>query len=91
MPRLSNREKRRARFAATQHSLTSEELEKQKEQNIKVAQKHVAHTTVYMLKLSKKWFIEFMEDEHPAVDAQVEHFAPDSHDQDHVLLKEYSC
>lgn len=23
--------------------------------------------------------------------AQVELFAPDSHDQDHVLLKEYSC
>lgn len=32
-----------------------------------------------------------MEDEHPEVDAQVELFAPDGHDQDHILLKEYSC
>ncbi|KAG5745032.1 hypothetical protein H9Q70_012278 [Fusarium xylarioides] len=43
-----------------------------------------------MLKLSKKWFIEFMEDEHPEVDAQAEFFASDSHWPDHVLLKEYS-
>lgn len=54
MPRLSNREKRRARFAAAQDSLTSEELEKQKEQNMKVAQKPLAHTALYTLKLSKK-------------------------------------
>lgn len=67
MPRLSNRDKRRARFAAAQDRLTSEELEKQEEQNIKVAQKPLAHTTLYTLKLSKKWFIEFTEDEHPEV------------------------
>ncbi|RBA11298.1 hypothetical protein FPRO05_04471 [Fusarium proliferatum] len=53
MPRLSNREKRRARFAAAQDSLTSEELEKQKEQNMKVIQKPLAHTALYTLKLSK--------------------------------------
>ncbi|KAF5629768.1 hypothetical protein F25303_10119 [Fusarium sp. NRRL 25303] len=88
MPRLSNREKRQARFAAAQDSLTSEELEKQKEQDIKVAQKPLAYTTLYTLKLSKKWFIEFMENEHPEVETQVELFAPDSHDQDYVLLKE---
>ncbi|KAF5530264.1 global transactivator [Fusarium mexicanum] len=49
-----------------------------------------AHTTLYMLKLSKKWFIEFMEDEHPEVDAQAELFASDSHESDHILLQEYS-
>ncbi|KAF5576884.1 hypothetical protein FPANT_10716 [Fusarium pseudoanthophilum] len=43
-----------------------------------------------MLRLSKKWFIEFMEDEHPGIDAQAEFFAPDSNEPDHVLLKEYS-
>ncbi|VTT74986.1 unnamed protein product [Fusarium fujikuroi] len=56
------------------------------EQNMKVAQNPLAHTTLYTLKLSKKWFIEFMEDEHPEIDAQVELFAPDSHDQDHPSL-----
>ncbi|KAF5686136.1 hypothetical protein FDENT_5928 [Fusarium denticulatum] len=43
-----------------------------------------------MLKLSKKWFIEFMEDEHPGIGAQAEFFASDSNEPDHVLLKEYS-
>ncbi|PNP77809.1 hypothetical protein FNYG_08890 [Fusarium nygamai] len=43
-----------------------------------------------MLKLSKKWFVEFMEDEHPGIDAQAEFFASGSNEPNHVLLKEYS-
>ncbi|KAF5563036.1 hypothetical protein FNAPI_2904 [Fusarium napiforme] len=42
-----------------------------------------------MLRLLKKWLIEFMEDEHPGIDAQAEFFALDSNESDHVL-KEYS-
>ncbi|CCT61688.1 uncharacterized protein FFB20_13432 [Fusarium fujikuroi] len=74
-------------IVASYHQVTRET----EEQNMKVAQNPLAHTTLYTLKLSKKWFIEFMEDEHPEIDAQVELFAPDSHDQDHVLLKEHYC
>ncbi|KAF5602131.1 hypothetical protein FPCIR_2064 [Fusarium pseudocircinatum] len=43
-----------------------------------------------MLKLSKTWLIEFIENEHPGIEAQAEFFACDSNEPDHVLLKEYS-
>jgi hypothetical protein len=63
MPRLNSRQKRQARFAAAQGRLTSEELETQKQQNMEVTQRPLAHSTLYLLKLSKKWFVEFLEDQ----------------------------
>ncbi|KAM0327377.1 hypothetical protein ACHAPQ_007393 [Fusarium lateritium] len=90
MPLPTNREKRRRRFAAAQASLSPEELETQQQQNMEIAHKPLAHTTLYMLKLAKKWFIEFMEDEHPGINAQDQYFASGSPEPDHVLMKEYA-
>lgn len=81
---------RSARFAAAQAMLSPQQLEEQQLQNRTPSTKLLAHTTVYELKMAKRWFVEFMEDQHPDVDVETSFFTPDVSPSDVVLLKEYA-
>ncbi|KAM0489566.1 hypothetical protein ACHAP8_012452 [Fusarium lateritium] len=90
MPLPSGKDKRRARFAAAQATLTEDQLQVQRQQNIEAVQKPLAHITLQVHKLAKAWFIEFMEDQHPDINAETQYFTISSPEPDCVLLKEYA-
>lgn len=50
----------------------------------------IAHIYAYELKAAKRWFHEFMEDQHPDVDVESTHFKLGAPAPDVVLLKEYA-
>lgn len=83
-------EDRRAKFAAAQAELTLEQLEEQKKQNRTPSNPNWAATTVTMNQYAKRWFIEFLEDQHPDIDAEASYFKPGSRAPSQDLLKEYA-
>jgi hypothetical protein len=92
-------EKRRLRYAAAQAALTPEELEIQRLQDEAPSERPqrpqrprgpLSNTTVNILRAAKRWFIEFMRDQHPQVDVTSLYFTPGASPPELPLLKEYA-
>jgi hypothetical protein len=88
--RLTPAEKRSARFKEAQSSLTPDQLLEQKAQNEAPASSPLVAATLAELRNAKKWFLEFLKDIHPEINADAEYFAPDAGLPDPTLLREYA-
>lgn len=87
--RLRNAADRAARFAAAQASLTPEELDAQNQSNEAHSVSRLAMTTVMGVKAAKRWFLEFMGDQNPDIDAEAVYLQHGSPCPPTKLLKEY--
>ncbi|KAI1059224.1 hypothetical protein LB507_003665 [Fusarium sp. FIESC RH6] len=76
--------------AEAQAKLTPEELRTQKEQNEAIPQRLLSHTYEQIFKSARKWFMEFMEDQHPEIQAETAYFQPGCAEPDRILMQEYA-
>ena len=77
--------------AESQAKLTLEELETQKAQNEVLLQRILSHTYEQILKFAReKWFVEFMEDQHPEIQAEDAYLHPGCPEPDRILIQEYA-
>lgn len=87
--RPRNAAARAARFAAAQEQLTPEQLEAQKRSNEHFSQSRIALSSIANIKAAKRWFLEFMGDQHADINVEALYLQPGSPLPPMPLLKEY--